>query len=178
MHTRRILRSETRASTHWLVRVALLLSIVLTVGCGGPSGSAASNSPSQKPNMVLVLTGDLTVGGDVAGRLTLSRDSVCQRLPPPDDASYELDFNGTLAGQAWTLVVQGSAATPGTYTNLDAGLGQGRGAAAIYVSHGDQSSITFGPDLNAGTLDLKLRTEDGRRGVTVTGTFRCSPTAT
>lgn len=164
-----------------ILRVTLLLSVVLTVGCGGPSGSAASNSPSQEPNAVLVLTGDVTVGGDVAGKLALSRDSRCQRLPPPDDASYELDFNGTLDGEAWTLVVQGSAATPGTYTNIDAGLGQGRGAPAIYVSHvshGGQSSITFGPDLNAGMLKLALRTEDGRRGVGVTGTFRCSPAAT
>lgn len=162
-------------------RVALLLLVMLTVGCSDSSKSAASNSPSQQPHPALVLTGDLTVGGDVAGKLTLSRDSRCQRLPPPDQASYELDFNGTLAGQAWTLVVQGSAATPGTYNNLDAGLGQGRGAPAIYVSHvsrGDQSSITFGPDLNAGSLVLRLRTEDGRRGVGVTGTFRCSPAAT
>lgn len=134
-------------------RVALLLLVVLTVGCSGSSESVASNSPSQQPSTVPVLTGDLTVGGAVAGKLTLSRDSGCQRLPPPDEASYELDFNGTLAGQAWTLVGQGSAATPGTYNNLDAGLGQGRGAPAIYVSHisrGDQSSITFGPDLNTG----------------------------
>ena len=166
---------------------AVLTILLITVGCGGGTTPNPADSPKH-----VAATADLTVSGQVTGRMALTSDSQCIRRPPPDQDVFELDFKATGlttsvpldaadAGKIWELVVDSSTAGPDA---VDAALGPVayQRTGAIYFSHmGDgntQSSLTVGQDLRSGSLKLQLkpqpRTVRGQGQVMVTGTFACS----
>lgn len=181
-----------------MIKGSVILTILITaVGCGSGTGSTPAGAPVQSPSpaachttLCVAATADLTVSGDVTGKMTLTSDSGCYGNPPPDQALVELDFRGAglqtvvpndaaQSGKAWALVVDGSATNP---DSVDAGLGPLLYHRSVYLSHaGDstQSRVTIGKDLRSGSLNLQLKADPAdvaRPGarVRVVGTFTCA----